>query len=148
MRGSLPFDLRLLLDETANTAPLHGLPKHLSELLEFRIIIATVWQSLGQIKERYGEAMHAVLAASTTKVFLGPVSDQITLEYLGQVLGNVPTKVDEHSILAPKGSAQDLQQFGERALVLAGKLPPVVVGTSPWWESGDVSGERAALAPE
>lgn len=68
------------MDETANTAPLPALPQFLSELLELRIIFATVWQSLAQIKERYGESMHAILAACLTKIFMSSVTDQLTLE--------------------------------------------------------------------
>jgi type IV secretory pathway TraG/TraD family ATPase VirD4 len=133
--GALPFDFRALLDETANTAPLQDLPSHLSQLRSYNFHIATVWQSLAQIKERYGDSMHTILSASTTKAFMGPVTDQATLDYVAQLLGNVPVDVGGHSTLAPKAPSADLQQLGpDRTLVVADDLPPIIVCPTPWWE--------------
>lgn len=132
-RGELPFNLRVLLDETANTAPLQDLHSYLSQLRSYRIRFATTWQDLAQVKERYGESMHTILAASTTKVFMGPITDQATLDYVGQLLGNVPTDVDGHSVLAPKAPAPELQQLTkDRALVVASELPPAIVRVKHW----------------
>jgi hypothetical protein len=44
--------LRLLFDETANGAPLADLPQQLSEAGSQGIRFATVWQSLGQMRDR------------------------------------------------------------------------------------------------
>jgi type IV secretory system conjugative DNA transfer VirD4/TraG family protein len=70
--------LHLLFDETANSAPLADLPQQLSEAGSQEIRFATVWQSLGQMRDRYADAADAVLASSTAKVFMGPVTDDAT----------------------------------------------------------------------
>jgi type IV secretion system protein VirD4 len=49
-----PLDplLRVLLDETANCAPLQTLPGHLSDVAAHGVRIATVWQSIAQMRDR------------------------------------------------------------------------------------------------
>ena len=53
-RGPLHPTLRVLLDEAANIAPLRDIPAHLSQAAAHGVRIATVWQSYGQIRHRYG----------------------------------------------------------------------------------------------
>jgi type IV secretion system protein VirD4 len=67
--------LRVLLDEAANVAPLGDLGRMLSQAAGHGIRIATVWQSLAQIRERYGEGADTIIANSTAKLFLGPITD-------------------------------------------------------------------------
>ena len=138
-----PLDplLRVLLDETANCAPLQDLPAHLSQLAAHGVRIATVWQSLAQARDRYGEATDTIMAASTCKVFMGPVTDDTTRRYIDGLLGQRPVEVDDHRTLGPKASAQELQQLDRsRALVIAGELPPAIVRLDPYWRIRDFRG--------
>jgi type IV secretion system protein VirD4 len=65
--------LRVLLDETANIAPLADLPQQLSAAGSQGICFATVSQSLAQMRDRYEDAVDAILASSSTaKLFIGP----------------------------------------------------------------------------
>ena len=144
-----PLDplLRVLLDETANCAPLQDLPAHLSQLAAHGVRIATVWQSLAQARDRYGEATDTIMAASTCKIFMGPVTDDTTRRYLDGLLGQRPVEVDDHHTLGPKASAQELQQLDRsRALVIAGELPPAIVRLDPYWQIRDFRALEAGAA--
>jgi type IV secretory pathway TraG/TraD family ATPase VirD4 len=139
-----PLDplLRVLLDETANCAPLQSLPGHLSDVAAYGVRIATVWQSIAQMRDRYGEAKDAIMGASTDKVFLGPITDMTTRDEVVELLGRHAVDVDDHSTLAEKATAQDLQQLTRgRALVVSGALPPavLVVQTARAMGSGEPS---------
>ena len=142
-----PLDplLRVLLDETANCAPLQDLPAHLSQLAAHGVRIATVWQSLAQARDRYGEAIDTIMAASTCKLFMGPITDETTRRYIDGLLGQLPVDVDDHSTLGPKASSQELQQLDRsRALVIAGELPPAIVRLEPYWRVRDFRGLEVA----
>jgi type IV secretion system protein VirD4 len=145
--GALSPTLRVLLDETANIAPLRDLPGHLSQAAGHGIRIATMWQSLAQAKHRYGPAVDELLANSTAKLYLGPVTDTTTRNHITGLLGDEPVATTvEHEgdrqgkssseIWRPKASAASLQQLdGDRALLIAGRNPPAVIRTSAWWEN-------------
>lgn len=140
-RSGKPLDprLRVLLDETANCAPLQTLPGHLSDVAAYGVRIATVWQSIAQMRDRYGDAKDAIMGASTDKVFLGPITDKTTREEVVDLLGQQEVDVDDRAMLAPKATAQDLQQLTwGRALVVSGSLTPAVVRFDPHWRTGDL----------
>ena len=134
--GPLRPSLRVLVDEAANIAPLRELPRALSQAAGHGVHFATVWQSLGQMRERYGGASDTILANSVTKLFLGPVTDDATRRYLIDLLGDDPVQRDERSTRRPKVRAGALQQLGDdRALLVAGAQPPAIVATRPWWKT-------------
>jgi type IV secretion system protein VirD4 len=74
--------MRVLLDEAADLAPLRDLPAHLSQAAGHGVRIATIWQSVGQLHHRYGDASDDILANSTAKLFMGPVTDDRTGRYV------------------------------------------------------------------
>lgn len=124
--GPLRPTLRLLKDEAANIAPLAGLPDHLSQAAGHGVRIATIWQSLGQLNHRYGRAADTILANSTTKLFMGPVGDRATWSYVSELIG----VEDDDRRRRARAAPETLQQLGRgRALLVAGSLPPAVVGT-------------------
>lgn len=140
--------LRILVDEAANIAPLRDLPGHLSQAAGHGVRFATVWQSLAQMRSRYRDATDSILANSTAKLFMGPVTDETTRRYATSLLGEElvtttsrtrrpggerPSITSSATRLA-KASAPALQQLGpDRALVVEGSLPPAVVGLRPFW---------------
>lgn len=139
--------LRVLLDETANIAPIRDLPGHLSQAAGHGIRIATIWQSLAQAQQRYGAGADEILANSTAKLYLGPVTDSTTRRHITELLGEEP--IDTASISAdrqrrsqttsrtwrPKASAGALQQLAQdQALLVEGRSTPAVIQTTPWWE--------------
>src|SRR3954470_22342016 len=86
--GPLTPTLRILMDEAANVSPLRDLPAHLSQAAGHGIRIATIWQSLGQMRQRYSQGAETILANSTAKVFMGPITDEATRTYVTSLLGD------------------------------------------------------------
>ena len=131
--------LRVLLDETANIAPLADLPQQLSEAGSQSIRFATVWQSLAQMRDRYGDAADAILASSTAKLFMGPVTDDTTRRYISGALGDELQEHNDHLSWRSKASPSELQQLErDRALLVNGSLPPAVIRVAPYWELRDL----------
>ncbi|HEX8083346.1 MAG TPA: type IV secretory system conjugative DNA transfer family protein [Solirubrobacteraceae bacterium] len=140
--------LRVLIDEAANIAPLRDLPGHLSQAAGHGVRFATVWQSIAQMRTRYRDAADSILANSTAKLFMGPVTDETTQRYLTSLLGDElvtttsrtrragggRTSITASATTRPKASAAALQQLRpDRALVVEGAHPPAVVGLRPFW---------------
>ncbi|HWT95370.1 MAG TPA: type IV secretory system conjugative DNA transfer family protein [Solirubrobacteraceae bacterium] len=128
--GPLDPTLRVLMDEAANIAPLRDLPSTLSQSAGFGIRAATVWQSVAQLQERFGRAGDTVLANSTVKLFMGPVTDDVTRRH-AQALTRAASSKERQS-----GQAGLAQLTGGRALLAVAGAPPAVVRAPAWWESG------------
>jgi type IV secretory pathway TraG/TraD family ATPase VirD4 len=138
--------LRVLLDETANIAPIAQLPKYVSGVRGAGVRIVTVWQDIAQLRARYHNAAGTILSNSQVKLFLGPVSDDDTRRYLEGALGDeqVQTRTDTagtHTSTTvaqawrPRASAQALQQLAQgRALLVHTDLPAAVIDTTAWFE--------------
>src|SRR5207248_122470 len=112
--------------------------------------IATLWQSVAQLQHRYGGAADDILANSTAKLFMGPITDETTRQHVLGQLGDeqaMATTVNfgpdgrsrsTTNSMQPKATAAALQQIGrDRALLLEGRTPPALVRVSPWWSSRD-----------
>jgi type IV secretory pathway TraG/TraD family ATPase VirD4 len=136
--------LRVLLDEAANIAPLQDLPRLLSQAAGHGIRMATVWQSVAQIEERHGRGAATIMANSTNKLFLGPVTDDATRKFLMSLLGEDRRHDQRRRPAVPKAGAATLQQLsGERALLVVGDRPPAVVALTPYWAQRDRSSSAA-----
>jgi type IV secretory pathway TraG/TraD family ATPase VirD4 len=139
--------LRVLLDETANIAPIDRLPQYLSGVRGAKVRIVTVWQDLAQLRTRYRDATGTILSNSQVKLFLGPVTDDDTRRYLEGALGdervNTRTQTEgERSSVSTgetwraRASAQALQQLGDgRAVLVHTDLPVAVIDTTAWFAS-------------
>jgi hypothetical protein len=139
--GPLNPTLRVLVDEAANIAPLRDLPKVLSQAAGHGIRVATVWQSMAQLQERYRHGAETVLANSTAKLFLGPITDEATRRFV------TPLTSGPREATEPRAAntARALQQLdGERALLLAGSRPPAVVRLLPWWRRRERARRQAS----
>lgn len=145
--GAFRPELYLLLDEAANIAPVRDLPSWLSHCGDHGVTLATSWQSIAQIDERYGKAQRdAILAASTAQLFLPPLADPTTTEYITGLLGEEPVVQRSHSRRGGSSesvsvseqhvaSAPWLRQIGPgRALLVYRDLPPAVVRAPRWFE--------------
>jgi type IV secretory pathway TraG/TraD family ATPase VirD4 len=146
--------LRVLVDEAANIAPLRDLPNHLSQAAAHGVRFATVWQSFAQMRARYHDAADSILANSTTKLFMGPITDDSTRRYVTSLLGDElvqttsRTRRGDHatsttSSVSPraKASAAAVQQLAsDRALIVEGAYPPAVVRLRPFWRDWPTAG--------
>jgi type IV secretory pathway TraG/TraD family ATPase VirD4 len=148
-RRNGPFDppLYLLLDETANIAPIRDLAPWLSQCGDHGITIATSWQSIAQIDHRYGkDERDAILAASTAQLFLPPLADPTTTGYITSLLGEEPVThashnrgspthdtltVSEHNVAAAPWLRQIQRGHG---LLIYRDLPPAVARAPGWYE--------------
>jgi type IV secretory pathway TraG/TraD family ATPase VirD4 len=140
----------MLMDEAANIAPVRGLASWLSQCGEHGIVIATIWQSIAQIDQRYGRpARDAICAASTAQVFLPPLADPTSVGYLSELLGEEP--VANASVGAggrslsvahqKAGPPAWLRQVPRgRAILIYRDLPPAVVRAPGWFEDPRFAG--------
>jgi type IV secretory pathway TraG/TraD family ATPase VirD4 len=132
----------MLMDEAANIAPVRNLAAWLSQCGDHGIVIATIWQSLAQLDQRYGRpARDAICAASTAQLFIPPLADPTTTRYLTDLLGEEPVANSQHgagrqtltAAREPAAPAPWLRQIGRgRAILLYRDLPPVVVRAPAW----------------
>ena len=144
--GALSPTLRILMDEAANIAPLRELPRHLSQSAGHGIRIASVWQTIAQLEERYRAAGDTILANSTTKIFMGPITDEPTQRLLRNNLDGTTTRPRRHGeSQRPNTTSAARQLERDRALVLAGNSSPAVTETRPWWKTPTI--RRRAESP-
>jgi type IV secretion system protein VirD4 len=136
--------LFVLMDEAANIAPVRNLAPWLSQCGDHGIVIATIWQSIAQIDQRYGRAARdAICAASTAQIFIPPLAEPTSAGYLTELLGEEPvanasTGAGRHTLNAGHqkvGPAPWLRQIGRgRAILVYRDLPPAVVRAPGWFE--------------
>lgn len=144
--GVLDPRLFILMDEAANIAPVRNLASHLSQCGDHGIVIATIWQSIAQIDQRYGRAARdAICAASTAQVFIPPLAEPTSSGYLTELLGDEPvanastsTGLARHTLSVGHQKAAPspwLRQIGRgRAVLVYRDLPPAVVRAPGWFE--------------
>ncbi len=144
--GALDPRLFILMDEAANIAPLRNLAAWLSQCGDHGIVIATIWQSIAQIDQRYGRAARdAICAASTAQVFLPPLVEPTSTGYLSELLGEEPvanasssTGLSRHTLSIghqKAGPSPWLRQIGRgRAILVYRDLPPAIVRAPGWFE--------------
>jgi type IV secretory pathway TraG/TraD family ATPase VirD4 len=146
VNGALDPRLFILMDEAANIAPVRNLAPWLSQCGDHGIVIATIWQSIAQIDQRYGRAARdAICAASTAQVFIPPLAEPTSAGYLTELLGDEPvanastsTGLARHTLsIAHQKAAPSpwLRQIGRgRAVLVYRDLPPAVVRAPGWFE--------------
>ncbi|MGO9761708.1 MAG: type IV secretory system conjugative DNA transfer family protein [Solirubrobacteraceae bacterium] len=144
--GALDPRLFILMDVAANIAPLRNLAAWLSQCGDHGIVIATIWQSIAQIDQRYGRAARdAICAASTAQVFLPPLVEPTSTGYLTELLGeeavanaSTSTGLSRHTLSIghqKAGPAPWLRQIGRgRAILVYRDLPPAIVRAPGWFE--------------
>ncbi|HMH46108.1 MAG TPA: type IV secretory system conjugative DNA transfer family protein [Solirubrobacteraceae bacterium] len=144
--GALDPRLFILMDEAANIAPVRNLAPWLSQCGDHGIVIATIWQSIAQIDQRYGRAARdAICAASTAQVFIPPLAEPTSAGYLTELLGDEPvanastsTGLARHTLSIghqKAGPSPWLRQIGRgRAVLVYRDLPPAAVRAPGWFE--------------
>jgi type IV secretion system protein VirD4 len=99
--------LLVVIDEAGNT-PLRSLPEYASTLAGIGVLLVTIWQSLAQIETTYGRAADTILTNHLTKVFYAGLSDQASLRYVAQLLGDAEIQTCSRTLaaLGGRGSTQ------------------------------------------
>jgi len=144
--GALDPRLFIVMDEAANIAPIRNLASWLSQCGDHGIMIATIWQSIAQIDQRYGRpARDAICAASTAQVFIPPLADPTSTSYLTELLGEEPianasttsgqARRTLNSAQRKVGPAPWLRQIPRgQAILIYRDLPPAIVNAPGWYE--------------
>ncbi len=156
--GVLDPRLFILMDEAANIAPVRNLAPWLSQCGDHGIVIATIWQSIAQIDQRYGRAARdAICAASTAQVFIPPLAEPTSAGYLTELLGEEPvanasssTGLARHTLSVghqKAGPPPWLRQIARgRAVLIYRDLPPAIVRAPGWFEDPRFSAYARLLA--
>jgi type IV secretion system protein VirD4 len=156
--GPLEPRLFMLMDEAANIAPVRNLASWLSQCGDHGILIATIWQSIAQIEERYGRAARdAICAASTAQIFIPPLAEPTSAGYLTELLGeeavaNASAGPSHHTLAVghqKAGPPPWLRQVGRgRAILIYRDLPPAIVRAPGWFEDPRFARYAQRLAAE
>jgi hypothetical protein len=151
-----PLDrpLRILADEAAQLAPLAKLPTYLAVSGGWGVRWCVVYQSLAQVRHRYGDEADAVLGNLLCKLILGPVQDAETRRYVEDLLDEEVTtstsrsrnggfgpdvSTTTHERRAAKVSAQRLMQLREgEAVLIHGRDLPAITRLPLWWDRRDL----------
>jgi hypothetical protein len=152
---------KVLIDEAANLAPLRKLPTALSISAGMNVRFALIYQSVAQLRARYGADADTILANAGAKVFLGPISDAETrrtvIDAFGEedvettsytggtwgAAGSRTTRTERRSKL----SADDLARLPEGvAVVLHGRDLPARVKLRFWWQAEGARDPEEAIA--
>jgi type IV secretion system protein VirD4 len=146
--GSASRPLLIVLDEAANIATPRDLDTLASTAAGTGIQLMTVWQDMAQIQARYGQRAATVVNNHRAKLVLSGVSDEPTLRYVSQLVGDREFRSDQVSLdstgrhgtstghpyfraLAPSDALRRIAP-GE-ALLIYGHLPPASIQLRPWF---------------
>lgn len=92
--SSLYCPVYMLLEEMANIGRIPGINEMLGTMRALKVYPMMIWQSLAQMKERYGEnGFEDIMSQCDTHVYLG-VNDDFTAEYCSKSLGDTTISVE------------------------------------------------------
>ena len=146
--------LLLALDEIANLTPLPSLPSLMAEGGGSGITTVTVFQSLAQARNRWGEhAADSLWDAATVKIVLGGLAKLRDLDDVARLLGEIdePTQTLSRGRWGDRSYSVSVRQmpvmppsvlrtlpFGTAVLLLR-HTRPVVVDLLPWTKRRDAA---------
>ena len=132
-------EILLLIDEAGNMR-LDDLPVWASTLAGMGVQLVTIWQSIAQIKAKYGARSDVVLTNFLTKIWFPGMSDVEGLNYVEAISGeeHLPSTLsryqrndDRPSVTAlPLVQRKALREMPlGKALLQHGSLPPAIITT-------------------
>lgn len=163
--GALDRPLLLMLDEVANIAPIPNLPSLMSEGRSRHIQVCAVFQSQGQLRDRWGESGGStIFNAASVKLMLGGLAEAEFLESVSRLAGE--RHVERRTTQVGGAGATSVSTERERVIALA-EIAQLQVGTAlmfyrhckpalvvlvPWWLRKDSRrfrlSEQSSLALE
>ncbi len=145
--------IALVLDETANIAPLPDLPAMVSEGGSQGLLTLACFQDLSQAYSRWGPAADGFLTLFGAKVVLGGIKDVRTLDMVSRLagdhevahnsitrrpwpIGRQPTSITWSTRRQPRLPIDVIAGLppGE-SILLNGALPPTLLRLTPWFAS-------------
>lgn len=137
--------LLLVLDDAADA----GAPRTLDVLAAGAsqgIQVLSVFTSLTEVRDRYGDRADAVLNGHRARIVMSGTTDPETLDYVANLLGDPEIagrgQVRDQRRLTPAGVLREPQPGV--GLLLYGSLPPVELTLRPWFKD---RGVRALVGP-
>lgn len=118
----LPYNVRVLLDEFANTGQIPGFTKKLATMRKHKISSTIILQNISQIKNMYKDDWGSIMGNCDSFLFLGcPEYD--TLEYVSKILGKKTQKQKNVSLsYGAKGNVSNSIQENGRDLMTPDEL--------------------------
>ena len=140
--------VKILADEAAHLTPLGRLPAYLAVSAGHGVRWCVIYQSVAQIRARYGQAADAIIANTLCKLVLGPIVDRSTREEIAGLLGEQEIEQTSttsagwqertrttHEQQRPKLGAEQLAQLGDGdAIAFHSPDLPALVHLPFWWE--------------
>lgn len=92
-KNRLEYPVYFILEEMANIGKISGIQEMLGTMRGRRIYPMMIWQSLSQMKSRYGnEAFEDIMSMCDTHVYLG-INDMFTAKYCSDSVGYTTIKI-------------------------------------------------------
>jgi type IV secretion system protein VirD4 len=145
--GQLADPLLVCLDEAGNVAPLPALAEVASTAPSHNIQLVSIFHDLAQARSRYGQQAETVLNAHRARLLLPGVADLETLRLFSGLVGEEEARETTRTAGAggasrsygqrrrPLLAPEALRQLPDnRALLLYGRLAPVVIRQRRWFE--------------
>ncbi len=146
--GRLALPLLLCLDEAGNVAPLPNLAEIASTAPSHNIQLVSIFHDLQQARSRYGQQAETVVNSHRARMLLPGVADLETLRYFSSLVGEEEVRELTRTTGAggttrssgarrrrPMLAAEALRQLpGGQALLLYGRIAPVVVRLRMWFD--------------
>jgi type IV secretion system protein VirD4 len=144
--GRLELPLLLCLDEAGNVAPLPNLAEIASTAPSHNIQLVSIFHDLAQARSRYGKQAETVVNSHRARMLLPGVADLETLRYFSGLAGEEETRDTTRTLDAggssrtigmrrrPLVAPEALRQLEPgQALLLYGRIPPVLVRLRMWF---------------
>jgi len=136
----------LCLDEAGNVAPLPNLAEIASTAPSHNIQLVSIFHDLAQARSRYGRQAETVVNSHRARMLLPGVADLDTLRYFAGLVGDEESRETTRTTGAGGGTRttglrrrplvapEALRQLRQgHALLLYGRMPPVVVRLRMWF---------------
>ena len=148
-KPSASSKVTFLIDEAAALGKITRFPNWLATLRKYRVSLWTIWQNFGQINDLYGRNAQTILGNCGLLQILG-INEIETAELIEKLLGKHTVRT-----VSTNGQGQDsfgqtgrsllmsdelLRFFDERQIVLIGKLWPIALRKTAYWQLPKLAG--------
>lgn len=115
-KRTLPYDVRMMLDEFANIGKIPGFVEKLSTMRSYKISCTIILQNLSQLKKLHGDDMGTIIGNCDTFIFLGS-QEKDMIEYVESFLSKTTKRQKSSSISRGKGGNSSSYQFTAASLL-------------------------------
>lgn len=138
-----------LIDEAAALAKITRFPNWLATLRRYNVVIWSIWQNLGQVKQLYAANWEGVIANCGLLQVLG-IADVETAEYSEKTLGRTTVTSTSTGARGEKSTSETARSLltadeltrlkPEKMIVRIAGLDPLVLYKTPYWRQPALRG--------